>query len=115
MSINKEQDFGTPASTASQLVTLEIDGFEVTAPAGTSIMRAAASIALTYRNCVQLIALNRLVPALALYRLKAPRHACVMHYTRVRRIESRYGKTKNWLKSAVALWSCISRITHWIA
>ena len=28
MSINKEQDFGTPASTASQLVTLEIDGFQ---------------------------------------------------------------------------------------
>ena len=44
MSMNKEQDFGTPASTASQLVTLEIDGFKVTAPAGTSIMRAAASI-----------------------------------------------------------------------
>ena len=35
MSINKEQDFGTPASTAGQLVTLEIDGFQVTAPAGT--------------------------------------------------------------------------------
>jgi len=44
MSINKEQDFGTPVSTASQLVTLEIDGFQVTAPAGTSIMRAASSI-----------------------------------------------------------------------
>ncbi len=44
MSINKEQDFGTPASTASQLVTLEIDGFKVTVPQGTSIMRAAASI-----------------------------------------------------------------------
>ncbi len=44
MSINKEQDFGTPASTANQSVTLEIDGFQVTAPMGTSIMRAAASI-----------------------------------------------------------------------
>jgi len=44
MSINKEQDFGTPASTQTQSVTLEIDGFRVTAPAGTSIMRAAASI-----------------------------------------------------------------------
>ncbi|MEI6270651.1 MAG: 2Fe-2S iron-sulfur cluster-binding protein, partial [Methylococcaceae bacterium] len=44
MSMNKEQDFGTPASTASQLVTLEIDGFKVTVPEGTSIMRAAASI-----------------------------------------------------------------------
>ncbi len=44
MSINKEQDFGTPASAASQTVALEIDGFTVTAPVGTSIMRAAASI-----------------------------------------------------------------------
>ncbi len=44
MSINKEKDFGTPASTANQLVTLEIDGFQVKAPVGTSIMRAASSI-----------------------------------------------------------------------
>ncbi|KJV06514.1 formate dehydrogenase subunit alpha [Methylocucumis oryzae] len=44
MSKIKQKDFGTPASTAEQLVQLEIDGFKVTAPAGTSIMRAAASI-----------------------------------------------------------------------
>ena len=44
MSINKEKDFGTPASTSENMVTLEIDGFQVTAPAGTSVMRAAASI-----------------------------------------------------------------------
>ncbi len=44
MSMNKEKDFGTPASTSENLVTLEIDGFQVTAPVGTSIMRAAASI-----------------------------------------------------------------------
>lgn len=44
MSINKQQDFGTPASAAQQTVTLEIDGFTVTAPVGTSVMRAAASI-----------------------------------------------------------------------
>lgn len=44
MSINKEKDFGTPVSTSNNLVTLEIDGFQVTAPAGTSVMRAAASI-----------------------------------------------------------------------
>jgi formate dehydrogenase major subunit len=44
MSMNKEQDFGTPARNASTLVNLEIDGFQVTAPAGTSVMRAAASI-----------------------------------------------------------------------
>jgi len=39
-----EKDFGTPASTSEQLVTLEIDGFQATVPAGTSVMRAAASI-----------------------------------------------------------------------
>jgi len=44
MSMNKEQDFGTPASTATATVNVEIDGFKVTVPAGTSIMRAASSI-----------------------------------------------------------------------
>src|SRR5688572_32937054 len=36
------QDFGTPASEATELVTLEIDGRTVEVPAGTSVMRAAA-------------------------------------------------------------------------
>jgi formate dehydrogenase major subunit len=44
MSIDKEKDFGTPARQSEQLINLEIDGFQVTAPAGTSILRAAASI-----------------------------------------------------------------------
>jgi formate dehydrogenase major subunit len=42
--MNKDKDYGTPAKSATTEVTLEIDGFKVTAPAGTSIMRAAASI-----------------------------------------------------------------------
>src|SRR5271169_3132672 len=37
-----EQDYGTPESTSAKLVTLTIDGFEVTVPEGTSVMRAAA-------------------------------------------------------------------------
>jgi len=44
MSLDKEKDFGTPARPSEQLVNLEIDGFQVTAPAGTSVLRAAASI-----------------------------------------------------------------------
>jgi formate dehydrogenase major subunit len=44
MSMTPEKDFGTPASPATQMVNLEIDGFQVIAPAGTSVMRAAASI-----------------------------------------------------------------------
>jgi formate dehydrogenase major subunit len=36
-----DADYGTPASKAKEMVTLTVDGFEVTVPAGTSIMRAA--------------------------------------------------------------------------
>jgi formate dehydrogenase major subunit len=41
MSLIHETDYGTPASKSEQLVTLTIDGSQVTVPAGTSIMRAA--------------------------------------------------------------------------
>ncbi|MDM0043030.1 formate dehydrogenase subunit alpha [Variovorax dokdonensis] len=37
----KELDYGTPARESAQEVTLEIDGQQVTVPAGTSLMRAA--------------------------------------------------------------------------
>ncbi len=40
----KEPDFGTPLSEATKMVTLEIDGHEVTVPEGTSIMRAAMEL-----------------------------------------------------------------------
>ena len=36
-----DRDMGTPASKSTTMVTLTIDGFEVTVPEGTSIMRAA--------------------------------------------------------------------------
>ncbi|WIT12849.1 formate dehydrogenase subunit alpha [Paucibacter sediminis] len=39
---NQEMDYGTPRRESKQEVTLEIDGFAVTVPAGTSLMRAAA-------------------------------------------------------------------------
>ncbi len=41
MSLIHETDFGTPASKSETQVTLTIDGFAVTVPEGTSIMRAA--------------------------------------------------------------------------
>ena len=40
----KETDFGTAKSEATKMVTLEIDGHEVTVPEGTSIMRAAMEL-----------------------------------------------------------------------
>ena len=42
MKLIQEPDFGTPAIKAEKTVTLTIDGFEITVPEGTSIMRAAA-------------------------------------------------------------------------
>ncbi|WP_068460767.1 formate dehydrogenase subunit alpha [Hyphomicrobium sulfonivorans] len=46
MTLIKEKDFGTKAAHAvdNRMVTLEIDGREVTVPDGTSIMRAAAEL-----------------------------------------------------------------------
>jgi formate dehydrogenase major subunit len=41
MSLIEEIDYGTPPSQATDMVTLTIDGREITVPAGTSIMRAA--------------------------------------------------------------------------
>ncbi len=41
MTLIHETDYGTPASKSEQLVTLTIDGSQITVPAGTSIMRAA--------------------------------------------------------------------------
>jgi len=40
----KETDYGTPPSDATKMVTLEIDGHEITVPEGTSIMRAAMAL-----------------------------------------------------------------------
>ncbi|OUD10228.1 formate dehydrogenase subunit alpha [Marivivens niveibacter] len=37
-----DRDLGTPASKSDKTVTLKIDGFDVTVPAGTSVMRASA-------------------------------------------------------------------------
>ena len=42
MTILRDLDFGTPARVSDTTVNLDIDGIEVTVPAGTSVMRAAA-------------------------------------------------------------------------
>lgn len=44
MGSRKASDFGTPAKAGEPSVSLEIDGRQVSVPAGTSIMRAAAQI-----------------------------------------------------------------------
>ena len=44
MGFEPQQDFGTPEVKSDEMVTLTIDGREVTVPQGTSVMRAAAEI-----------------------------------------------------------------------
>jgi formate dehydrogenase major subunit len=44
MNLIKEADYGTPIRLSTKMVTLTIDGKEVTVPEGTSIMRAAAEM-----------------------------------------------------------------------
>jgi len=44
LAILKEKDFGTPAASSDRMVQIEIDGFSVSVPEGTSIMRAANSL-----------------------------------------------------------------------
>ena len=41
-----DRDYGTPAAKSNAMVSLTIDGFDVTVPEGTSIMRAAAELGL---------------------------------------------------------------------
>lgn len=40
--VQRERDFGTPASLSTETITLSIDGVECIVPEGTSVMRAAA-------------------------------------------------------------------------
>jgi formate dehydrogenase major subunit len=44
MTLLKETDFGTPARTSAETVTLTIDGTRVSVPAGTSVMAAAMHV-----------------------------------------------------------------------
>jgi formate dehydrogenase major subunit len=44
MSCSNEIDYGTPASPSTETVALTIDGFAVTVPKGTSLMRAAIDV-----------------------------------------------------------------------
>ncbi|WDZ94904.1 formate dehydrogenase subunit alpha [Herbaspirillum sp. WKF16] len=54
-----ETDYGTPARVSEQEVTLEIDGVQVTVPAGTSVMRASVEAGI---NVPKLCATDSLEP-----------------------------------------------------
>src|SRR5450830_1737255 len=53
------RDFGTPAAVSTEMITLTIDGYDVTVPVGTSLMRAAAEYGV---NIPKLCATDSLEP-----------------------------------------------------
>jgi len=57
------KDFGTPSANSEKLVTLNIDGVDVTVPEGTSLMRAASVAGFVCLNYVQQTVSSRLVHA----------------------------------------------------
>ncbi|GLI95404.1 hypothetical protein LMG27198_43960 [Methylocystis echinoides] len=63
MTLIDEIDYGTPASKSQNTVTLTIDGKTVTAPEGTSVMRAAMAIGTESRSYAQPTAWTPLAPA----------------------------------------------------
>ena len=68
-----EHDYGTPQRDSAKLVTLTIDGREVTVPEGTSVMRAAALSEIADPEALRHRAARglRLVPACAWCRSRA--------------------------------------------
>ena len=86
MTLIKEKDYGTPAVHAvnNKMVTLEIDGQEITVPEGTSIMRAAADLGIMVPK---LCATDSLDPfgscRLCLVEIEGrKRHAGLVHHAR---------------------------------
>ena len=63
MTLVHEIDYGTPVSKSEKMVTLTIDGQQVTVPEGTSIMRAAMEVGTQIRNSAQLTASRPSAPA----------------------------------------------------
>ena len=60
-----DRDFGTPAAKSKTMVTLTIDGFDVTVPEGTSIMRAAAELGISVPKLCATDSLSALSAAIA--------------------------------------------------
>jgi len=92
------KDYGTPASLSETLVTLEIDGVEITVPEGTSVMRAAA---LADINIPKLCATDNLeafgiwlLPPLRCANRRPSRHTSLLYHTCRARHESVYSKRK---------------------
>ena len=77
-----EHDYGTPQRDSAQRVTLTIDGREVTVPAGTSVMRAAALSDIDHSQTVRHRATGgvRLVPAVSGPDRGHEGPACLVHH-----------------------------------
>ncbi len=82
MGLVPEIDYGTPASPGGKDGHATIDGFEVTVPEGTSIMRAAmeAGIEIPKLCATDMVGCLRLLPPLPRRDRGPRRHAGVLHH-----------------------------------
>jgi formate dehydrogenase major subunit len=82
-----DRDFGTPAAKSKTMVTLTIDGFDITVPEGTSIMRAAAEIGIRVPKLCATDSIDAFGSCrLCLVEIEGrQRHAGLLHHTRCRR------------------------------
>ena len=82
MGYERQADFGTPEVKSEEMVSLTIDGREVTVPAGTSVMRAAAEIggAIPKLCATDNMAVVRLVPAVPGRDRRRQGHARQLHH-----------------------------------
>jgi len=67
MFLKQERDHGTPARTSDQTVQLEIDGYSVSVPKGTSLMRAAVEAGIQAPNFAPPTAWSRLAHAVCVW------------------------------------------------
>ena len=77
-----DRDMGTPAKQGGAGSTLTIDGFEVTVPEGTSVMRAAAELGMSIpKLCASRQPRGlRLLPVVRRRDRGAARHARLLHH-----------------------------------
>ena len=93
--MDDSKDFGTPSVNSEKLVTLNIDGVDVTVPEGTSLMRAASVAGV---SVPKLCATDSLEPfgscRLCLVEIEGKRLPCILYHTSCRRISSFYTITQ---------------------
>ena len=109
-------DHGTPKRESEEIVSLKIDGFDVTVPKGTSIMRAASQVDI---KVPKLCATDSLEPfgscRVCLVEIEGKRGFPASCTHQLKRVWLFIHKPLNYKNSVKGLWNYILAIIHLIA